>query len=266
MLAGDNGAAFDFRDRSAGDFPFLRGCQRCLGRNDLGELLSLCQLAETKRPIRRLMQDFSADHGQRRSLDTEAFGCEIEQQIPSGRCNSPQLRSHARSRPAAGGSAVERGQLSIGHHEIDLLDGNPQLFRHRLAQRGAGVLSDLHLSGEGRDAAGVVDVQPGSDFLRHPHSTPKPSPAAPRWPLKGGEFRIHRQADNDSAAQKFAELAAAEAELISRRLVQFIAFWFRQRIRDGERVHRTAPSLRFPLATPFFIALAAAWIAAMMRR
>jgi hypothetical protein len=90
--------------------------------------------------------------------------------------------------------------------------GEPQFLRHHLGQRRADVLADLGLAGVDGDLAGLVDVQPGPQFLR-------PRPAGPLL----GQALPRNQADDNAAAQQLEEVAPVQLELVGRLLEQLVA-------------------------------------------
>jgi hypothetical protein len=77
-----------------------------------------------------------------------------------------EARSHLRRGHAAERAHIVRGQLRVGHDELDRGSGRAQFLGDRLGERSADVLADFSLACEYSDDAVLPDVQPGVDVGR----------------------------------------------------------------------------------------------------
>ncbi len=80
-----------------------------------------------------------------------------------------------------------------------------QLFGDLLRERGADVLAELDLAGEGRDAPVLADMEPRGDVLRE---VAEKAAAAGFLRERAGD----READEDAAAESLEERAAVGVE------------------------------------------------------
>src|SRR5207244_4512022 len=128
---------------------------------------------------------------------------------------------HDGRRLATEGAEIEGCSSCVCHDQANCVDGQPQLLRDHLAERGADVLADLDLASEGGDLAFLADVQPGREVARQVAEAPAGSLTRPLT-----EGVSHGQADQDAAAEHTKEVAPIEVELVERFLEQFVALRF----------------------------------------
>ena len=93
--------------------------------------------------------------------DVPARGGEAEQVLACRRRGPAKLLAGIRHRAAPERAPVPRAQVRVAHHQADRREGHPQLLGDSQRERGAVVLPDIDLPGEGGDHAVGADVQPG---------------------------------------------------------------------------------------------------------
>ncbi len=148
---------------------------------------------QTTRPSRAMSVARSTCHVRRGAID---------QHLARGGGGARHLRRHPRRGLRAEGARVVRREIGIAHHQRDRIDRHAQLVGNRLGERGADVLADFHLAGEGGDASGFVHLQPCGEIGRV---------AAPVAALAARLLRVEAGEGNpDEQAAGLKELAALE--------------------------------------------------------
>ncbi len=158
MFAGNKIDANHLGDRLAHHRPTRRWDERILGRYALRKLLSLHQGRVFYRSPTLRIRDLAIGSNQVLAIHLPLGSRKIDEQIARSGSHFAQLQIHGGRSPASEGSHVEGSELGVAHHQLDFFDGEVKFLGDTLAQRGANVLTDFHLSRVYRDLVVLPNV------------------------------------------------------------------------------------------------------------